>query len=348
LRCAAVVNSQEYETMKTVFNNAQCAHVWAQMTQEHGRGASVSFRGGKFYSYSTPIAQIIEAPAPDSGRVVLITSDSYSATTNGKHKAHAWRATSHLTRRFRVPGIANETEGRYRLPGTLTNYRHSWAEVHAANLAYLIDQYRAEAKRLMRATSRFYTDTLRDHADNARMYSRLFFPRRKSLVLPVAADCAAILARQQRLENRPEAVARRAEADRRLEEGRVRQAALYAERRPRWRAGELYGRVDCEDGGAMLRIKRGDVLDRDIVQTSWGADVPLADARKAWRFWLSRSLSLGSEAAFTPWHANGGAVSVGHFTLDSIAADGTVRAGCHTIYRRELEHFGKLLEEVPS
>ena len=49
-----------------------------------------------------------------------------------------------------------------------------------------------------------------------------------------------------------------------------------------------------------------------------------------------------------PWERNEratllDATTVGRFKLDSIDADGNVRAGCHTIMRAELEHFGKLL-----
>ena len=39
-------------------------------------------------------------------------------------------------------------------------------------------------------------------------------------------------------------------------------------------------------------------------------------------------------------------VALGQFRLDSIDADGNVRAGCHLITRAELENFGKLLEQV--
>lgn len=73
--------------MKTVFDTRQCAHVWAQRSQDSGRTPtrSASFTGSVFYSYATPIANF--APINAKGDVAaLVTSHGYSNTTNGKHK----------------------------------------------------------------------------------------------------------------------------------------------------------------------------------------------------------------------------------------------------------------------
>jgi hypothetical protein len=50
------------------------------------------------------------------------------------------------------------------------------------------------------------------------------------------------------------------------------------------------------------------------------------------------------------YQRNGHSIHLGHYTIDSIAADGTLRAGCHVIQRSEIERFGAILDtiEVPS
>ena len=73
------------------------------------------------------------------------------------------------------------------------------------------------------------------------------------------------------------------------------------------------------------------------LETSHGADVPLPHALKAFAF-VRRVVATGQ-----PWHANGHCIRVGHFRVDSIAADGTMKAGCHTIHLGEMERLAAAL-----
>jgi hypothetical protein len=137
--------------MKTVFSNSQCAHVWAQQSQQHGRGSSVSFRGPSFKSYRTTIAKFVRAPNGGHPRdVVLFSSQSYSITTNGKHKANAWRAV----RRLRSPWYRYIPT--YVVPTVEAGGCNRHDLDHAANLAYLVQDYRDQGERMMRASHLYH------------------------------------------------------------------------------------------------------------------------------------------------------------------------------------------------
>jgi hypothetical protein len=77
----------------------------------------------------------------------------------------------------------------------------------------------------------------------------------------------------------------------------------------------------------MLRI------DGDAIVTSWGASFPSEHARRAWPV-IKRVFESGKA-----WHTNGHKIPLGHFKVDSIVPDngGTLRAGCHTLARAEIE-----------
>jgi hypothetical protein len=100
-----------------------------------------------------------------------------------------------------------------------------------------------------------------------------------------------------------------------------------------WRegAGPLPGgRLSDVQGGALLRavaVKRDDsgAVIGGRLGTSWGAEVPLVEAVKAFRF-LKLCRDNGKA-----WRANGHILEVGHFRVDSVSAEGNFVAGCHRI-----------------
>lgn len=131
-------------------------------------------------------------------------------------------------------------------------------------------------------------------------------------------------------------------------EAAEREAAERMEReraaREEWLAGggHRWTRFSDAKGGAMLRARD---VERDesgaiiggTLETSHGADVPLVHAMKAFAF-VRRVVATGQ-----PWHANGHCIRVGHFRVDSIDADGTMQAGCHTIHLGEMERLAAAL-----
>lgn len=100
------------------------------------------------------------------------------------------------------------------------------------------------------------------------------------------------------------------------------ETARYADesvRVAKWEAGHGPASLANYGGPIALRIK-GDVL-----QTSRGAEVPLAHAVRVFRF-LRYCREHGKG-----WQANGRTLPVGHFRVDSVTAEGDFRAGCHSV-----------------
>lgn len=130
---------------------------------------------------------------------------------------------------------------------------------------------------------------------------------------------AARDARTARAQERAEARERE-----RLERERLeREAWLAGDKRARF-----YGR-DAQ-GGAYLRavdVTRDDsgAITGGTLETSQGAQVPLAHALRVFRF-LKHCRDTG-----TPWHRNGRVIRVGFYQVDSVDSDGSFRAGCHRI-----------------
>ena len=93
--------------MRSVFNNAMCAHVWAQQNQEEGRSNNTSFRGECFFSYREPIARIVQRGCgPARRRALLVTHRRFSVTTSG-HTSGAWIAARHISPHFNVLDVGN-------------------------------------------------------------------------------------------------------------------------------------------------------------------------------------------------------------------------------------------------
>lgn len=113
-------------------------------------------------------------------------------------------------------------------------------------------------------------------------------------------------------------------------------AATMADKVGAWRAGKpvQWGWNEAPDE-TMLRIKG------DTVQTSRGAEFPVAHAKRA--FQVVRKCR---EAA-TEWHTNGHSIPLGNFKIDAIAIDGTVTAGCHVVAWSEIENAARELGIFP-
>jgi len=326
--------------MAKVFANDMVAHVWAQMTQNEGRShnGNFSFEGNTLYSYSTPIAQIHRTP---SGPVVLLTEQSYSVTTNGKHKNQVWRATDYgrTLPIFVVPFIGA-------WGGQAPRHDHAMPdeERHAANLAYLVAQHVDAVKRLKRMR-----EIWGDIFETLERTGRPAFDYAATFGLPAPAldltqDTTDIeahhAARNARNADPAYQAKRQREAERRearkAEKERIEALARHereAEMRARWlEGGSIWGAsLRTAEGGALLRVK-GEEL-----QTSQGAAVPLAHAIKVFRF-VKLCRDNGAE-----WRRNGHTIRVGHFQVDRIAPNGDFRAGCHFIEWAECERIARQL-----
>lgn len=124
------------------------------------------------------------------------------------------------------------------------------------------------------------------------------------------------------------------------EEARLK-AASEAEKLEAWRNGVelrtmgIYGALSLPDGSAALRIAG------DILETSQGARVPLAEAIAAFRFVKllrqRQPAEIEGEEPGVVWKANGRQVRVGSYALTRVYSDGSFVAGCHSIRWPEIE-----------
>lgn len=165
--------------------------------------------------------------------------------------------------------------------------------------------------------------TMRDVASAAEYLAR--YGRTSALKASALALQAGALLGQKLIES--ENHRRNEEARRRREEERQARDAQRVLDIAAWYRGEnvRVSGFDAASGGAALRVV-GDTL-----ETSWGANVPLAHAVKAFRFLkLVRERGAG-------WQANGKTIHVGHFRVDRIAPSGDFTAGCHNFTWPEVE-----------
>lgn len=99
--------------------------------------------------------------------------------------------------------------------------------------------------------------------------------------------------------------------------------------------------------GDLPEVQRNDVpkpdhillrVDGDQIHTSMGARVPVAAAALVWKL-VQRTMASGIE-----WRRMGPRdVRIGDYPLDHISADGTLKAGCHTIPHHELARMAQAL-----
>lgn len=102
-----------------------------------------------------------------------------------------------------------------------------------------------------------------------------------------------------------------------------------------WRNGGIRDYRLYSLSSPLLRL-RNDGL---TVETSQGAEFPLAHALRA------IPIILRCRANQTGWTTNGHSISLGHFTISEITANGDVRAGCHFVRFDEIASFVQTLRE---
>ena len=349
--------------MKTVFSNDMCAHVWAQLSQPFGRSGSMKFDGALAYSYHQPVAHLI-VPFGKSRPVLLVTPCTWSVTTS--HHVSLYRRAASQYDEFMVPDLFEQFRAR------LVRDEQSTPETHAENLKYLREQFDKLADSLMRCPADSYKlshhetyqqpdghgakfgsfahEYLQGAAERFTAYCEAFGLEQPALDWSAALE--RINARRDRLLNDPKRAAKRAAAAAARERAAERKAAAEAEQRrialletaeqvTLWRNGAdvrlPWNATRDESGGAMLRI-RG-----DVVETSLGATVPIDHARRVMRFY--RRLRAHGMCSSNTQHEARADVTLGHFTLDSIAEDGSVRAGCHYITATEIDRLYSIMGE---
>ena len=303
------------------------------------KGCNVFFEGDTIYSYGGhfPIARIVGGeeygkPYPKAAATVLFTSKDYSVSTS-KHKSIVARACNQY-RTFTVPHVSIEDGqgyGQLRHDQNVDHYREVITTAYGkASRAHKYGKHHlVEAERAI---------------DAAKDYIGVFtLPKRarrrieqiEALRISQAErDCIVNKAQQWEANT----LAREELRAKHLEE---KHAAAVIE----WQAGT---RRDLPHGirKVYLRKRENEIkyvspganqsllgTVEHTVQTSWGARVPLDDARLLFRFAKARQ-DKG-------WHANGETFAVGDFRLDAVNEHGIV-VGCHRIAWNEIDRFAAL------
>jgi hypothetical protein len=213
-------------------------------------------------------------------------------------------AASHIRPQFTVPIICDRWGGD--------------GISHEDNLRFYADEIQEAAITARRARSQrdWKAARVTELVEEANAYSQ-WFSLRTRFKVPSDTKLKTLIETA-----RQEAQRRREEEKRRREE-RLKEMQEAIEK---WQAGDERVRLpwDCPD--IFLRV-RG-----EIVQTSRGAEVPLAHAVKI----------LPIVRSGQTYEHNGHSIHLGHFRIDKIDQHG-LKAGCHFIKREEIERLAQTL-----
>lgn len=284
--------------MKTVFNNRQLAHVWAQQTQTKGRNPSGSmfFDGDTIYSYGShyPMAKIYYK---NDKRLVLVKEEGYSQTTQ-KQRGYVLNALSH---------------NGYLYVSDVTCFKSE------QNENYLYNQViEALDNGFNTRKQHFSFELLRYSIENLNIY--LEFTDQKPFELPELYYETLKEINKIRIDKQLERDAFNKIKNARLaaeqEQARLARVEEYKHELVLWPQG-LNTKFIPHDlfpkNYDMIRIKPSNP---DTVETSRGAEVPLSHALRLLKLTLNKETKQGDR--------------VGHFTVDEIK-ETTLKIGCHII-----------------
>jgi hypothetical protein len=327
---------------KQVFtDNRRIAHLWFHEAQTEARNPQKNFyfSGATIYSYGGhfPIACIVH-PRAGKGKgqkTVLFTTRTDSKTTATHLKdvwsaIRTWNGDKWVEAGARIFNVVDVTA---------SNERHAreWdARISSAQNA-LVDA----PKGTRQTTKVKLYDALVSLISQANDWADWFGVKMR-WSLPVSIDALKVEITKARAI--AEAQAKRDEIKRQkahaiAEQKRLELRATMAHAWLKyWEFVEIDGeqvrvRVDAY-GPAFLRI-----AEPDEVETSQGVTFPLAHAFKASRV-VASIIANGRT-----FQRNGHQIRLGHFQIDSIDEQGTIRAGCHRIEYAEFQRFALVLAD---
>ena len=284
--------------MRTVFSsNNEAAHIWASRSQASGRAGNVFFEDGVIYSYGRhfPVAKF-----GDDGVTVLFTNRGYSNST-GKHKSLIRRA---IPCDYRVIYCDDPTR----------SHQHNldiWART--------VERLRADfvAKKLKISRGNIAVEIFRacESAIEYCLAMQIAAPEwcNESNDEMTARDYVYELAKAR---------------DAKKEAARIEREKLAAvdagDRLAMWQAGQNPPQNGFQYCATLLRLKD------EQIQTSRGAQIPVADALKLWPL-LVRVKQSGKTL-----EAGLHQINLGAYRFNSF--DGaTLVVGCHSIAWDQLE-----------
>jgi hypothetical protein len=301
-------------------DNRQVGHMWAAFnlgttTKRAARSnnGNFSFEGPRVHSYSTCIAQWLQAP--DGTPWVLINGHRYSVTTSGKHMQAVRRAIPSHVRTITIDAGFPARNEWFNPPG------------------------KREVSAIVAALAQSAVDA-QDRARKARTYKEHHLQAAESDIADaqflataygVPFDDPAALLQSLRLER--EGLAILANIGRCVADFLNGPSRLWANMESALASIDL-GVAWLAGRDRTCHVRNMPTLLRvngDTIETSMGAEFPLEHGIRALPF-IERAVREGRAFAFTPTREGiGHTIRLGHFRVDSVSAAGWVQAGCHNV-----------------
>lgn len=308
-------------------NRDQVAHYWANRTQPSGEAASLSFNGADLFSYSARIATLVRVHQPtlagSENTVAIFTDQRWSVTTSG-HQSMARRAASHLAQ-----VTVHELGG------------HGFdAQRHRDNFASVVQNLTERAATARKGSSqRKALRLLGEEIDLANRFCTFF----NLELFTVPTDFDAVRKQLAEEQERAAELAKKNAVKAKRKAAKLRKEALAAAER--WKAGQeetgdlnlIRWNLPGQDFMRLELCDSGGDRDSPEIVTTKNVRVSVPFVKRAARFILPKVRDGQT------WQTNGEICMVGEFRLDSIEADGTIKIGCHTFDRAEVERVAALL-----
>jgi hypothetical protein len=341
--------------MKTVFDNRQVCHVWAQQNQDRGRSnnGNVFFEGPTIYSYGYhfPMASFINADT------VIINSDSYSVSTS-KQQGYTHGAVYHK-KRVHAPtsvlkaiagsgrNVFDEKDAKKKAVAAFIEWAETRCKSELKSAAQYLDKPRMKkrvAKHTANAVAAF--ESVRRFASELDITLPVKFNRQYE---QLQNDSLSVLAGYDKEEKRLAALRLK-----RQKEYAKAQAKLVSDNLEEWRNhGDLddnpkkWEIISAIQNASkiFMRIARSG----DEIETSHGARFPIEHAKRA--FALVRNCHDGKfvwiRDQIDDRLLKRLDITLGHFRIDEINEKGDVKAGCHFVEWDEIERMATILEIYP-
>lgn len=313
--------------MKTVFDNRQCAHIWAQQTQEHGRtnNGNVFFHNKTIYSYGHhfPMGHFY------NDDTVLLNSDSYSVST-GKQQGYVRYAVNHKRRLY----VSTNVLKAFIWDNSFNANAQSIAVKECKDTVQHYLQ-RATAKKAAKYKAndvQAAQNAVEQCQDLFNEFGADYLPELKALADIVYTDDInkAIAAEKERLEK---------ETAERLVKEKAKQEIIAFEMQNFWIRGQAMPSYHPSASNKIYMRVKG-----DDIETSKGASFPVDHAKRAFIFIRNWKENHTGEN----WsRATNRTIHLGHFAVDTIDTQGNVQAGCHFVEWDEIERIARELKIYP-
>jgi hypothetical protein len=350
-----VASAANKGSKKRVYGTDEIPHLWAHkaVKEATNQQRNLYFDGDTIFSYGShfPIARHVVSPkGKHKGKRAVIMTDRTHSVTTAKHLHAVKMAYGRWNRQSDkwelIPGIDFEFHIEPSSLGT-------WGKFDTTRT---LDAY---GKKIERALESIGQPKIRQHtrADRwgeaerliaeANLFAEFFGERRKwkmpASVAVLAEELKQAKAKQEAKERKQREI--QFKKDQQVQEERQQR---IKETLPRWIAGETVDRADYELitwhlSEAYLRVSPKDA---DMVETSKGVEIPLTHAYRVMRLIRYLLDNRQPDENGMVFKRNGKSIRIGYYQVDSVLADGTIHAGCHTVTGEEFRRFADVLGEL--